>query len=484
MSKSQILYKDVAPGAEDNAAVTSAASAPFSNLDQLPCGLTPAPVLTCELNAWGLNGAYRSLDTQQVALWSAAMSGPDGLLPENTGFTVNFSRQYSSVGVTLVFDAASGDYCDRINIKWYQQNALKADTDFAPDGVTYFCQRKVESYDRLVVTLKRTSLPFRYAKLNRIIFGVHRDFGMTELRRVSIVNEMDLSALSLPVSTMSWTLDSRSDVDFLFQLKQPVEVSNDGALIGVYYIDGYKRTAERLYSIDCYDALGVLDESPFVGGVYSGKSAKALLGEIVGEDFALDFQAEDIALTGILKPSTRREAMQQVLFAWGVCASTDGRDGIRVFVPGKDAAEIGPDRTFTGASVEASAIVTQVRVTAHTYTQASDGDVEVGGVKYRDTKTVYTVDNPNVTATDKQNVVEVAEATLVSPAIGRAAARRVYDYCAGRIKNQGRFVWQGERLGDSVTRPNAWGETNTGRLSRMEINLSNTVVANGTSIGV
>lgn len=481
MSKSEILYKDIAPGAEEDAAVTSADQAAFSELDQLPQGLTPEPVATLELNAWALNGTRRSRESQRIAFWSAELSGSDGAFAHPPALTIRFDRQYSSVGVTLAF--APEGRCSAVHIQWYQQDALKAEADFFPDRDTYFCQQKVESYDRMVVTLGSTALPYRYAKLNQIIFGIYRYFGMTELRQVSITNEMDLSALSLPISTMSWTLDSRSDVDFLFQLKQPVEVRNDNSLIGVYYIDGYSRSAKNLYAIDCYDALGVLDESPFPGGVYIGKSAMALLREIVGDDFSVEYETADTALTGILKPSTRREAMQQVLFAWGVCASTDGRESIRIFVPVDEAVEIGPERTFSGTSVEMSALVTQVLVTAHTYTQAADGDVEIGGVKYRDEKTVYTVENPNVTATDKQNVVEVTEATLVSPDIGQTVAQRVYSFYERRARNLGRVVWKGERLGDLVTRPNAWGGTNTGHLTRMEIALSNTVVSNSVSVG-
>ena len=145
---------------------------------------------------------------------------------------------------------------------------------------------------------------------------------------------MDGSALSVPVSTLRWTLESRDNVEYMFQLKQPVEVRNDNKLIGVYYIDGYSRTAESVYNLDCYDAFGVLDESDFPGGVYTDQSAMRLLDEIVGGHFTVTSEVADTNLTGAILPCTRREAAQQVLFAWGVCASTDGRDGIRVFSPG------------------------------------------------------------------------------------------------------------------------------------------------------
>jgi hypothetical protein len=128
--------------------------------------------------------------------------------------------------------------------------------------------------------------------------------------------------------------------------------------------------------------------------------------------------------------------------------------------------------------VETASAVTAVRVTAHSYARAADGDVEVGGVKYADTQTVCTVTNPNATASDLENVVEVTEATLVSPSNGQAVAQRVFDYYDRRNTSKAKLVWHGERLGALVTVPNSWGGQDTGHLKRMEITLSNTVVAN------
>lgn len=484
MSKTTILYKDIAPGAIEDAAVSTNGAQPFSRVDQLPYGGDEAPIASCEWNNWGLNGRFFIVDTQKVAFWSSTISDSSGVFKSPPVITLDFDLQYSSLGLTLQFDTGGGDYCRSVNIKWYQGSTLKADADYSPNAPSYFCQKKVESYNKIVVTLNNTSLPYRYAKLEKIIFGVFRNFDMSEIRSASLVNEMSILASEIPISTMKWVLDSDDDLEFMFQLKQPVEVSNDNHLIGVYYIDGYSRTSGRLYNVECYDAFGVLDESLFDGGVYSNYSAQKLLREIVGTDFELVFELPDTTLTGVIQSGTKRQAMQQVLFAWGACASTDGRESIRVFSPGDTPKRVGAEQTFTGVSVSTSAIVTAVRVTAHTYAQSANGNVTINGVKYDDTETVYTVTNPNVTASDKQNIVEVKDATLVSPSIGQATAQRVYDFYSRRNTSNARIVWKEERLGDCITHPNAWGGTNTGNIEKMEIKLSNTVVASCETIGV
>lgn len=484
MSKTTITYKDVAPEAADDASVSANGASSFSDITRLPGGGSEIAAISGELNYWALDGKHMAVDGHAIAFWSTELSGADGVFVNKPVITITFTQQHSSMGVSFRFDTATGGYVKSLNIKWYQGATLKANENFAPNDAVYFCEHTVTSYDKLVITLNSTNLPYRYAKISQIIFGLYRSFGMTAIRSASVVNEMDGSSLSVPVSTLRWTLESRDNVEYMFQLKQPVEVRNDNKLIGVYYIDGYSRTAESVYNLDCYDAFGVLDESDFPGGVYTNKSAKSLLEEIVGGHFTVTSEVADTNLTGAILPCTRREAAQQVLFAWGVCASTDGRDGIRVFSPGSTPSAIGTGRTYSGASVEVASIVTAVKVAAHAYTQDANGSVEIGGARYKDTTTVYTVTNPDVTATDKPNVVEVTGATLVSATIGQSTAQRVYDYYQRRSTNRAKIVWDGEMLGDSVTVPNAWGGTTTGNVQKMEIKLSNTVAASCEVLGV
>lgn len=484
MSKTQVIYKDVAPGAA-GAATPSATG--YMNLSQLPDLITGGKshkTLTLEPGRWVLGDGYELMRTNLPAFWSDSLSGDDCVFTTAPVITIDFAQQFSSVGLTITFDEATGEYCRKINVKWYQQDAVKADVDFYPTGARYFCEQIVESYDRIVVTLLETSLPRRRARVQQLMFGIIRTYGMTELRSARIVNQAKMLVTELPISTATWNLDVRDDVDFMFQLKQPVEFHNGDNLIGVYYINKHSRSAKGLYSITCQDAIGVLRDIQFSGGVYTDYSAQQLVLDVVGSDFEVVFDGvTDVNLSGAIFPVAKDEALQQILFAWGVSAATDGGDVIRIFNPGAEAAEIGTDRTYTGNSTEVYSIVTAVQMTAHTYTQDDSGSVEIGGVKYKDTTEVYTVVNPNVTANDKQNVVTIDNATLISPAIAQAAAQRVYDYYALRANNKAKIVWKGERLGDLLTTPNAWGGTATGHVEKMEIILSNTIAANCETVG-
>lgn len=483
MSKTYIVYKDVAVGADEDAAVAATGAAAFAQPAELPFGVEPAPVASLELNEWGLDGSGKFIEDQSVAFWSDAISGEDCVFAVPPTIEISFDNQYSLLGLYLSFDAANYDFCTDLNIKYYQGSTLKADYDFAPDAPTYFCEGKAESFNKIVITLRKTNLPQRRAKLTKVLFGIVREFGMADIRSAKITSETDLISAQLPISRLTWTLDSRKSVDFMFQLKQPIEVQSGANLLGVFYVSSAKRTSSSVYNITCEDAFGILADTPYAGGNYiSGISAKTLFGGIIGDTFDIIYDnVEDATLYGLILPSNKREALQQVLFAWGVCVSTFGVRGIRVFAPSAEMKAVDKDRAYVGAAVETKPVVTRVEVTAHTYAQSSSGSVTIGTTKYSDTKTVYTVSNPNVTAADKENVITVDGGTLVSTRNGQAVAQRVYDYYMRRNTATGKIVLAGEKPGDLVSLPSTWS-TAEGNISKLDINLSNTVAASVTAI--
>lgn len=482
MAKTKIVYKDIAVGAVEAGTAVSTGGTAESNSSLVLQGANTGGIICLEDNLWVLDGSFDTFYSEgRYAFWSSELSDVDCVLASPPVIDITFSQQFSSTGITLLFDLAANGWCSAVNIKWYQGATLKADVDFAPNAATYFCENRVESFDRIVLTLRKTSMPYRRAKINQLLVGVIRTFEADEFRSAKITNQMDETAIELPVSTFKWTLDSKKSVDFLFQLRQPVEVWNIENLLGVYYIDDAARKSARIYDVSCKDALGVLSDTAFAGGAYlSGVSAKALIEELAAP-FTVEYEngVTDTTLKGILVSGTNRSAIQQVLLAWGVCLATDGGDTLRVFPLPSSPVEIPKGRTFTDTAVQTDSVVTEVQVVAHTYAESTSGNVEVAGKRYSDTQKTYTVKNPNVTASDRANVKKISEATLVSPDIGQAVAERVYARYAKRDTVSARIVYAGEKLGDRVTIFTPWDTQVEGNVKKMNITLSNTVVFKG-----
>ena len=347
--------------------------------------------------------------------------------------------------------------------------------------------RSVSGYNKLVIELKKTSLPYRYAKLRQIFFGIVREFEREDLRSVSVTEGVSVISDDVEINTLDFTLDNSDNIDFIFQEKQPVSAYDGAKLIGVFYIKISSRSSERLYDVSCQDALGILDDEPFAAAVYSSKNAKELIASILGAHFTLDFDPalEDETVTGYIPDCTKREALQQIVFALRATIDTSASRGVRVRrLTAASPATIPLDRTYTGGSVETAAVVTEIRVTAHSYSTSGSGEsVEVGGTTYYHTTSVTSKANPNATTQTKPNVIEVRDATLVNSENVAAIAQHIYDYYMRRQTHNVRIVMDKEAPGDYVQTTTPWGTKITGTITSMDIRLSGIAAAECKIIG-
>lgn len=485
----RIVYQDIAAGADEDALVTTQDTADFSTVSLLPIGGSRAHIATLEPNSWLLDGSREILDGQDLAFWSTAMSGPDGRFGVPPEITITFDKRYTSPGMSLTFDTATGDYCTHVTVEWRRGENVLRKQDFFPDGPEYFCERTVEAYDGLTLRFHATSLPYRYVKLTQIMFGVARTFYRPELRNVRATQEVSIISDQVAINTIDFTLDSKTDVDYMFQKKQPVSAYDSNRLIGVFYIKSSKHRAKGLHDVSCIDAIGVLDDDPFPAGMYDNYPARQLLEDILGGHFALELDPALSAatITGYLPAGSRRQALQQVAFALCAIVDTSGTEAVRVYRDREDMPrKIPKNRVYVNGTVDTSDIVTAVQVTAHSYsiTGAGNDTVEVDGVTYYHTTEVITINNPNVTASDKHNAVEVKEATLVNPSNAAAVAQHLYSYYTKRQTQKIKIVMDGERPRDHIAAPTPWDSVMDGFITSMRIVLSGIAAADCEIVGV
>lgn len=483
----RVIYEDVAVGAAAAASVASTAAQPFSDLSELPYGTEPVIVATNELNQWVLDGSRPLLTNERAAFWSSTPSKADCTFDTNPTLTITLNGTFTTSGIFLYFDGGTGDYCSALTMTWYNGTTVVATQEFEPTSQKYFCAKPVSGYNKLVIALTKTSLPYRYAKLRQIFFGIVREFEREDLRSVNVTEGVSVISDDVEINTLDFTLDNSDDIDFIFQEKQPVSAYDGAKLIGVFYIKSSSRSSARLYDISCQDALGILDDEPFAAAIYSEKNAKELIASILGAHFTLDFDSalEDETVTGYIPDCTKREALQQIVFALRATIDTSASRGVRVRrLRTASPAEIPTDRTYTGGSVETAAVVTEIRVTAHSYSTSGSGDsVEVNGTTYYHTTSVTAKTNPNATTQTKPNVIEVRDATLVNSDNVAAIAQHVYDYYMRRQTHSVRIVMDKEAPGDYVRTTTPWGTKITGTITSMNIRLSGIAAADCEIVG-
>ncbi len=483
---SKLIYRDVAVGAAEDASITETGANEFSTPTLLPTGASPPAFSIVEHNFWRLNGEHVIHEAQQIAFLSSEVSGADCTFTQTPTIRVDFTSNYTTLGISLVFAPETGDYCKQVTLTWYQGETQLATQVFNPDSSNYFCEKTVVAFNRVDVSLDQTSLPNRRARLDQIIFGITREFNGGEIGSVEIQQEVNPISSELPISYLDWQLRSKTDTEYIFQLKQPVEAYHNNELLGVFYVDNIpERTGLGDYAVECQDALGVLDNYDWPAKIYTSDTLFSdVVTEIVDGAFEVAI-SDDLAsatVKGYIADGTRREALLQAAFAVGAAVDTSKTDKIKFFVPSYSDASTVPSRdVFEDGSVKQEAIVTSVIVTYHTFTtgEGSSGDdvITVNDVKYVHTTGTVRIDNPSVTASDKQNVKKVESAMLVNADNAQTVAQRVYDYWARRKTVSSKIVWENRKMAEYVTIPTPWGEEMTGILTSAKITLSGLTAA-------
>ena len=485
----KVVYEDVAVGSAAAASVTASEAMGISKTSLLPFGAFEGPVATAEQNQWVLNGTRKlKPKSEPVGFWSTPRSGADCTFQTPPTIEISLDGQFTSLGIYFKFDGETGDYCSDLDLSWYNGSTELAAQKFFPNSGNYFCERTVELYNKIKIQFNKTNLPNRPIKISLILFGIVREFGRQELRSVEATEELNIISDELAINTLDFTLDSMEDIDFIFQEKQPVYAYNGKTKIGTFYIDESTRVSKNVYNVSCIDALGILDEDPFSAVVYSKANAKTVLESILGGYFVLELSEElqTEKLTGYIPDCTRREALQQVAFALRAVVDTSGTGNVKVWRLSEETPTVIPmNRLYVGGEVSQSAIVTEVRVTAHTYSTSGSGSdtVEVGGKTYHHTTAVTVKQNPNITASTKPNVIEVKDATLVNSTNVAAVTQHVFDYYMRRQTHSVQIVMDKELPGDYVDTTTPWDDHITGTITSMSIKLSGIAAAGCEIVG-
>lgn len=525
---------------------------PFSNVEQTEQdGLVFEKYATLEHNFWSLDGSSKILpdDTAGTAVgwWSAEMSDGDGVFALPPVLTAAFSQRHSSIGLTFTF--CHGAWPTALNIKWYDGDTLLAEQTDRPASETHAVMRGVENYTKLVVTFLNTNHPFRYLKLTGIQYGITQIFDQGALISASVREEINPLSEELSINTIHFKLHS-ADAAFsilnpqgiftFLQQKQALAAweTVDGEIrpMGTFYLDEWSGENENTFTMSDVDAIGIMDGTQYMGGIYEGISAGALIADIMesaGFRYELDGGLSEERLTGWLPAGTHREALQQAAFA--LCAVVDDSRGDILRIYPADYAPQGVirrTRKFNGGALALKQFVTGVEVLEHNYAKAdtagvstlfegvlpagentikfnspsydisvsgaalrmqhanyavldvdAEQNVVVTGRHYTDTTRVVGKYMAVLPAGQKQSVLTVNDATLVSRANAQRVAENIYNYHQKRVQQNFTFLLDGEEAGKSYAVETLYGQSKDGMIEAMDINLTGGYLAKVTVTG-
>ena len=513
----KIIYNDIAVGAKADFTPSIGDRYAPSNLALLKQDGAEFPhYATLEQDQTILDGSQpiQPDSGAVIALWSNSLSGANGSFAAAPVLTMSAAGQYTSQGITITTDPDV--WANSITIAWYRGGTLLSSADFTPDSAVFFCKSRVDSYNKVVITFRSLCLPGRRLKIRSIDFGVIRTFEGGALADVSVIQECSPISEEIAINTLDFTLIGDSEVNYVFQAKQPLKLYNNDALMGVFFVESYDRTADRFYTVKAEDYKSLLDAAQFRGGMYSGYSASTLIAEICAAanvPLSLDPALSSAAVTGWIPITTCREALEQAAFAVGAAVDTAGSDAVRVFVPSDTAVHhFGLGEIMQGQKlVDRDKKLTELRLTVHRYSASTEsatlysGDAgtsiyvefaepmhslsitngsiiesganyaviaalsgcELKGMKYLHTETVLTKRNPLTNVGDPVNAVEIRSQTLAHAGLLDA----LYAHYIKQGTIEGEMGITGQRPGDTVEIETEYSGTITAQIESMRYRL-------------
>ncbi len=394
-TKTSIEFGLVDVTAKQDGTFTTTDKQDFIDLTQLKRdSLEVRKLATLEKDFFRLDGTFELFpDTPQnydFGLWSKIMSGENGEFETPIILTIDFTENHSSLGLTFTFYEPTEDYCNNLNVKWYDgTNTLLSDMDFTPDKAIYFADNKIENYKKIVITFYGTNKPYRYLKLSQIAFGQIKVFDSNDLISANILEEVDPISAELRINTLDFVLHNKnaefsiinpSGIYALLQERQPLTAYEylDGLKknMGTFYLDDWQNESESTFSMSAIDLIGVIDGTDFKGGIYTNVNAGVIINEIMtsaNADYEIDTSLSLIKLSGYIPICTHREALQQVAFVIGGIVDCSRSNKIKIYkAPAESSVTISYSRKLQGHKVKLKTLVTGVEVTSHNYVASTE----------------------------------------------------------------------------------------------------------------
>lgn len=317
--------------------------------------------------------------------------------------------------------------------------------------------------------------------------------------------------------------------------------------MGTFYLDEWKNETESISNMKAIDLIGVMDKTTFYGGIYYNKTVDYIIDLIFAssnidyehkKQVIIEEELKDIVLSGYIPICTHRQALQQVLFSIGAVADSSRGDKIKIYrIKDTDLKKIPYSRKKQDSeSVELSDIVTGVQVTAHQYlfntatqtysqkeelinsefeigehfikfnepvyglsitgaiinesncnyakiTVESAGEVKITGYKYYHVTKVYESKLENLTDLDKENILQVTNATLIDDNIAKSVSKRILDFYQKTYKMNVDFKIDDEKISDTTIVDTLYNQKLKGNINKLDIDLTGGFIASATITG-
>jgi hypothetical protein len=297
---------------------------------------------TLENDYWLLDGSFslppkNTETTYEAGWWSSALSGVDGTFSTPQVVTVTFTKDHSSIGLTITFDTLTNEYAKDFTIQIYDSSDVLMYTDAVTNNTLsqYTIEHNTTNYRKVIITITKWVTAYRRARITEIDFGIVEEYTGNELTKVDVLEEIDTMNNVVTSNELRFTIDNQ-DLRFnilnptgiypYLQRKQKIhpyigveraDLITEYVPMGIYYLNEWKSDEGTLTaSFTARDILDILAQGEFVGATYTGKTLKYIAEAILVAggvtSYVVDTALASVTVTATIAKMTYREALQLV----------------------------------------------------------------------------------------------------------------------------------------------------------------------------
>lgn len=327
----------------------------------------------------------------------------------------------------------------------------------------------------------------------------------------------------------------------LFQSRQEIKarevVNGETIEMGTFYLESKESQSETEISFHAIDGVGVIDKSNFIKGrIYQNEKIAVIIAEIMEsagwEKYEISDELKDLTLSGYIPICSHREALQQVAFAIRAIVDCSRTNLIRIYRQNTSAdIKIKDDRLFIdGEKVSDKEYVSKIEITMHQYQESTEqstifdgilsaglneitfsepakdinssvgtivesganyaiiqmsetGECTVTGKVYEDLQSTFIRSAGESNSNEVENVISVADATLVDKNNSYLLAESLFDYYSLRRTLSARYILETERTGRWISVKSYYGMYINGGIESQEIDLAGGFLSSATITG-
>lgn len=146
----------------------------------------------------------------EMGWWSEILCEENGVFNPYQVLEFTFTKDHSSMGLTIVFDTAANEYAADFDIKVFNAADVLIHNEQVTDNTSpkYELMKQLDNYRKIEVIIKKWAKGLRRARVIEVDFGLVKEYDSKKLASLKYLKEIDLIGKTIPISELVFVVDN------------------------------------------------------------------------------------------------------------------------------------------------------------------------------------------------------------------------------------------------------------------------------------